>query len=465
MKTLFFDCSMGAAGDMIVAALLELLPEPEKFVQKFNALGQFGLGSVALQTEKVSRCGIVGTHARMLVTPSGHDETVEEQIDDHDHHDAGEAHCHGHHDHHDADEAHCHGHHDHHDADEAHCHGHHDHHDADEAHCHGHHVGGQCHEHGHVHGMRLSDICGILSKIGVSESVRHHCEAIFELIASAESHVHGCPVEQVHFHEVGQLDALADILAACMLLEELAPDRIVASAVCTGKGTVQCAHGILPVPAPATAHILCGTPCFQGRIEAELCTPTGAAVLVHFVDEFAEMPLMVPEKIGYGMGSRSFADAANALRVVFGSQNTDAGIYVSDMVEIHVNVDDMTGEQIGFAVRKLLENGANDVWTIPIVMKKGRPAQTLACLVPLSQSEKYARLMLQYTSSFGVRIIPCRRVSLSRTVSEVKTDYGIIRRKCSSDSNIRKSKWEYDDLAEVASRLNITISELLEKLQ
>ncbi len=419
MRTLYFDCGMGASGDMIVAALLEIHPNPDAFIQRFNQLElhQYGLGSIRLVTDKVTRCGLMGTRAHMLLKPVDASVEVEET-------------CNA----------------------------------PDLQHCHEHE---HCHEHDHVNGMSMGNIETLLNGIDISSEVRNHCLAVFGLIASSEAHAHGCPVEQIHFHEIGQLDAVADVLAACMLINEMHPEKIFSSPVCLGKGTVKCAHGILPVPAPATAHLLIGAPVYQGTIEAELCTPTGAALLIHFVDEFCSIPMMKVEAIGCGMGTREFENRPNMLGDMNGMWHDGSQSVVNpqDLAELHVNVDDMTGEQIGYAVEILLEEGAKDAWSIPIVMKKGRPAHTIACLVEASQTEKFARLMLLHTSSFGVRIFPCQRFALPRTVEAVNTPYGAVHLKKSHDSEISRHKWEYDDVASIAKRLKMSVLELAEKLE
>ena len=235
MKVLYFDCQMGAAGDMFSAALLELLPDREAFLEKLNGLG---LPGIVYKAEPAVRAGITGTHLHVLVNGCEEDEHLH-------HHLGGEEHHHHHH-----------------------------HHDGEEHHHHHHHAG-------------MEDIAHIVSHLPVADAVKTDILNVYGLIAEAESTVHGVPVTEIHFHEVGTMDAVADVTAACMLIRELAPDKICASPVCTGSGSVECAHGILPVPAPATAYLLKGIPVYSGDIETELCTPTGAALLKYFVNEFA----------------------------------------------------------------------------------------------------------------------------------------------------------------------------------
>ena len=282
MKTLYLDCGMGAAGDMLMAALLELCPDRETFLEKINGLGLPGVSVKAVPAEK---CGILGTH--MEVTVFGEEE---ESLD------AGHG-ADGHHHHHHGDEDHG-----------ADGHGHHHH--GDEEH------GADGHHHHHHH-ADMAGIAHIISHLDLEPKVKEDILAVYGLIAEAESHAHGKPVDQIHFHEVGTLDAVADVAGVCILMNELKPDQVLASPVHVGSGHVHCAHGILPVPAPATAHILREVPIYSSEIKGELCTPTGAALLKHFVTKFAAMPVMTVEKIGYGMGKKDF-ERANCVRAFFG---------------------------------------------------------------------------------------------------------------------------------------------------
>ena len=250
MKTLYLECNMGAAGDMLSAALLELHPQPDNMLQRLNSLG---IPGVTYEAEPMDKCGIRCTHLK--VTVNG---IEEESLDAHSH-----THTHTH----DEDHHHEHGHEHGHSHGEDHHHGHSHEHD----HSHDHH-------HHHVH-RNLTDITAIVSGLDIPEYVQADVLRVYRLIAEAESHAHNRPVEEVHFHEVGSMDAVADITAFCLILSELAPEKVLVSPVRIGFGDVHCAHGILPVPAPATAWILRGVPVYAGNIRGELCTPTGAAIL------------------------------------------------------------------------------------------------------------------------------------------------------------------------------------------
>jgi uncharacterized protein (TIGR00299 family) protein len=410
---------MGAAGDMLMAALLELHPDPGAFIAKMNNLG---ISGVTVSREPSAKCGITGTHVTVRI--GGAEEVSEDIPVEH-----GHAHSHdeGHH-------AHSH----------EHRHGHHHHDD------HGHGAG-----HGNHHHTGMAEIRDILDSLPVSDKVKADALAVYGLIAGAESKAHGKPVDAVHFHEVGMMDAVADIVGVCLLMEELAPQRVVVSPVHVGSGQVKCAHGILPVPAPATATIFKGVPTYGGQIKGELCTPTGAALLKHFADDFGDRPMMVTDAIGYGMGKKDFP-IANCVRVFLGeSKERDA-----DIVEIACNLDDMTGEDMGFALEVLMENGALDVYIVPIQMKKSRPGQMLVCLCKPQDEEKLAVLMLKHTTTFGVRSSNWRRHTLERTTETVDTEYGPVRVKTGSGFGVAKSKAEYEDLAKIASQRNMGVLEV-----
>lgn len=257
MKTLYIDCGMGAAGDMLSAALLELMPDPDKWIDKLNGLH---IPGVSYQPEKVQKCGITGTHMKVFI----HGE--EESID-----------------------------------------GHHNH----EMNLH--------HEKEHHH-TGMKEIAVIVEKLEIPDKVRQDVINIYNLIAEAESLAHGVPVEQIHFHEVGNMDAIADITAVCLLLYEISPEQIIVSPVHVGSGHVKCAHGILPVPAPATAIILRDVPIYSDGIKGELCTPTGAALLKYFATQFGDMPVMKTKVIGYGMGKKDY-QTANCVRMMLGDTN------------------------------------------------------------------------------------------------------------------------------------------------
>ena len=421
MKILYLDCRMGVAGDMLMAALLELLPEGERqgFIDKLNGLGIPGVHAAMHRTAK---CGVMGTH--VAVTVHGEDE------EDFHHH----AHEHGHDEHNHPHREHEHG------------HGEHDH---------------PHHEHGHGHHRHasLADITAVIDGLDVPAAVKQRAAAVYTEIAKAESAVHGREVGEVHFHEVGAMDAVADVVGVSWLLDMLAPEGIVVSPVRTGFGQVRCAHGILPVPAPATALILEDIPVFAGDIEGEMTTPTGAALVRAIAGSFGEMPAMRMSAVGYGMGTRDFP-AANCVRAVLG-ESEERG---ADVAEIFCTLDDVTAEDLGYAQEALLAAGALDVFTASVGMKKGRPGTLLCCLCDYDRREEFARLMLMHTPTLGVRIYAPERMKLHRSVETVETEFGAVRIKRGSGFGIEKSKPEYDDLARIARETGLTIAEVRRRI-
>ena len=404
MKVIYLDCGMGAAGDMLTAALLELLPDKESFVERLDSLGIPNVRFIAEQSEK---CGITGTHMRVLV--GGEEE--------------GE-HTHSHHHEHEH---------------------HHEHHD---------------HEHHHHTHTSMNDIAHIVSHLNVSDKVKSDINAVYTLIAQAESHAHGKPIEQIHFHEVGTMDAVADVTAVCLLLDELSPDRIIASPVHVGSGSVKCAHGILPVPAPATAFILKDIPIYGGSIRSELCTPTGAALLKHFAHEFGDMPMIRTKAIGYGMGKKDF-ERANCVRAVLGETEDNS----QQMFELSCNVDDMTAEDIAFACDKLFEGGANEVFTMPVGMKKSRTGTLIKVICNDDKREGLVRLIFKHTSTLGIRQMPFERYVLKREIITEDTQFGSVRKKISSGYGVTREKYEHDDLERIADEQGLSIEEIRRSLK
>lgn len=466
MKTLYLECKMGAAGDMLMASLLELLPEPQIFLDKINSLG---IPGVKVQAEPAEKCGIRGTHMAVRVNGMEEHEYFHALKHGHAHgsdHEHGHEHIHEHGDDHAHDHEYTHGHEHEHEHEQEGAHGHEHEHahgqedDLGHTHEHGHeHTHG--HAHGHVH-TGMAEIGRIVDGLDVSPKVREDIRAVYRIIAEAESHSHGIPVEEVHFHEVGALDAITDITGVCLLMEMIGPDRILASPVHVGSGHVHCTHGTLPVPAPATAYILQGVPIWSGTIRGELCTPTGAALLKHFVSEFTEMPCMTVSGIGYGMGMKDF-EQANCLRAVLGTTPEDSGTHQA--VELHCNLDDMTPEAISFAAARLLAEGALDVWTESIGMKKNRPGVKLCCLCRTEDRDAMLQQIFRHTSTIGVREHLCRRFTLNRETVSRDTPLGPVRFKQSSGWGVTREKPEYEDMASIAEKEGISIEEVLKEIR
>lgn len=424
-RVLYLECKMGAAGDMIMSALYELLntQQQKDFLENMNNLR---LPGVTVEYENVQRCGIMASH--LMVKTHGQEE-----------------HSHDHHDH-----------------DHNHDH-HHDHqHSFENTHK-------QAHE--HTHGNDYEAISIKINELNVPDNIKSQALAIYRELAEAESKAHGKPVEHIHFHEVGTLDAITDIVGSCLLIDILKPDRIIASPINLGGGMVKCAHGILPVPAPATAHILRGIPAYCSDIEAELCTPTGAVLLKYFAEHFGSMPEMSVEAIGYGTGTKEFAGRANFIRAFCGFTTAITDSVVSDeeetsdsIVELSCNLDDITGEKIGFIIDELFEQGALDVYITPIQMKKNRPGIILTCLANPQYEDKMVQLIFTHSTTFGIRKQVFTRYTLEREVIETETRFGPIRVKTGKYRGITKSKPEYEDIAAAARKHNVTIDEVIKEL-
>ena len=436
MKTLYLECNMGAAGDMLTAALLELHPDPQGFVERMNRLG---LPGVVFAAQPAVKCGITGTQVSVTV---GGEEEESHDVPLHSHvHETAQDEAHPGHAH-----------------DHVHVHDHEHTHDHEHEHTHGHEHSHE-HGHGHHHHAGMGDIRHILSHLDIPQPVRQDAEAVYQLIAQAESHAHGRPVEEIHFHEVGTLDAVTDVVAVCWLLHDLAPEQIVASPVHVGCGQVRCAHGILPVPAPATAYILQGVPTYGGSVQGELCTPTGAALLKHFVQRFGSSPVMRVEKTGYGMGKKDF-EAANCVRAMLGQTQEES----TTIAQLACNLDDMTPEALGFAQECLWEAGALDVTTAPIGMKKNRPGVQLTCLCRLEDREKLVSVLFAHTTTLGVRESLCTRYTLARSQRTVETEHGPVRVKEARGWGVTREKPEYEDVANIAREQGLTLDQVKELL-
>lgn len=311
-------------------------------------------------------------------------------------------------------------------------------------------------EHHHHHGASMHDIRHVIDAAGISETVKKNAVEVYECIAQAESRVHGKSADEIHFHEVGSKDAMADVIGCCMLIDIIGADRIVVSPVTTGFGNVRCAHGILPVPAPATALILNDVPLRAGSIEGELCTPTGAALVKHYADEFGNMPQMTVSRIGYGMGTKDFA-AANCVRVFLGTQDTRTA---KTIVQLCCNIDDMTAEELGYAAELLMDEGALDVYTTAIGMKKSRPGTLLTVMCREEDRERIAGLIFRNTTTLGMRVYHCERMILERSEKTLHTEFGDVRCKEASGYGVVRSKLEYDDVRSLAKSSGRSIREI-----
>ena len=477
MKTLYFDCGMGAAGDMLMASLYEICPDKAGFLKTMNEMGLTGL---SVEAEPAVKCGITGTH--MKVTIHGEEEEsvdvdlqkhVHDHAEHHEHANDHHEHCHDHeaagnHHHHEtethhhemaadmADNTHIHAY----DHDHQPDHDHHDEHDFHHTHTHEETHTEEDSGHPHHHHASMAGITHIIEHLNLPDEVKKDVVAVYHLIAEAESHVHGKTVEEIHFHEVGTADAIADIAGVCLLMHMIAPQKVIASPIHVGSGNVRCAHGILPVPAPATAFILQGLPIYSGTIGGELCTPTGAALLKHFVTEFREMPVMRTSAIGYGMGKKDF-ERANCMRVLLGETEENG----SEVTELSCNLDDMTPEALGFVQEILFAAGALEVYTIPIGMKKSRPGILLTCMCRCNDKKKMVSLLFKHTTTLGIRESISKRYTLTRTIKEHETPYGVVREKVSEGYGVCRGKLEYEDIAKIARENGMSLEEVKELVE
>lgn len=313
--------------------------------------------------------------------------------------------------------------------------------------------------HHHHHGMHVTDVYQIIRSLSISDTVKTNAENVYKLIADAESSVHNESIDNIHFHEVGSLDAIADVVGCCMLFDEIGAERIYASSIATGYGTVHCAHGILPVPAPATAYLLQGIPAYAGNAEGELCTPTGAALLKYFVTKFQSQPVMTTEHIGYGLGTKDFPQA-NILRAFLGDSEDDG-----EVSELVCNLDDMSGEDIGYASEVLFKEGALDVYTTPVQMKKNRPGIVFTCMCRTDDTDKMISLMFEHLTTLGIREYHCKRHALHRSIETMETPYGTVHVKKSEGYGVTRRKAEYEDLKHIAEKEHISIMEVRKKLE
>lgn len=412
MKTLYLECGMGAAGDMLTAALLELTEDKQSFLKRINHLG---LPGVKVDAETSVKCGITGTH--MKVTVNGEEE------ESRDAHSSPHEHAH------------------------EHSHGQdHEHHSDDPA-------------HGHHHHASPADVEELINGLNVSDQVKADAKAVYALIAEAESQVHGHPVSEIHFHEVGTLDAVTDVISVCLLMEEIGAEEVVVSPVHVGSGHVHCMHGILPVPAPATALILKDVPTYGGHIQGELCTPTGAALLKHFASRFGDRPIMRTKAIGYGMGKKDF-EQANCVRAFLGESERQR----EQITKLECNLDDMTGEDIGFATEQLFQAGAKEVFTQAVGMKKNRPGILLTVLCLTEDADRLAEEMMKHTSTLGIRRQEMSRYVLQRSVETLSISYGEVRMKQASGMGVKRSKPEFEDVAALARKYQVPLRTIREKI-
>ncbi|QFJ54293.1 nickel pincer cofactor biosynthesis protein LarC [Pseudobutyrivibrio xylanivorans] len=385
MKTLYIECKMGAAGDMLTAALLDLFDDKSSILSELNSIG---IPHVSFNAETTEKCGINGT--RMLVKVDGQEE--------------------------------------------------------------GSSLSSHIHSDHHTHNS-LPNIKALILGLNAPDKVKSDAIEVYKSLAMAESKVHGTPIDDIHFHEVGTFDAIADIVAVCYLLYKIHADHILVSPIHVGSGTVHCEHGILPVPAPATAELLKGVPIYGGSIESELCTPTGAALLRYFASSFNDFPVMITEICGYGMGKKDFP-VANCLRIFIGdSLNSKDQVF-----ELNCNIDDITGEDLGYAMDAIYEAGAREVFFTHVQMKKNRPGILLTVLVDSEQKDSVVKSIFSNTTTIGIREKICERYVLDREIKTIKTPLGDVQVKKSYGYGTTHIKAEFDNLINISKENGMSLA-------
>lgn len=427
-RILYFDCFSGISGDMSIGALVDLGLDPSDIVKEIQKLGVKGY---EIEIKKTSRHAISGTDVKVTLAgegPGAHDH----HHDDHDHH--------SHEDH-----------------------GHHHHGDEE---------------------RNLAEISRIIRESTISDRAKNLSIAIFTEIARAEAAVHGKKVEEVHFHEVGAIDSIVDIVGAAICIDMLKVDRIFCSPIHEGQGFIHCRHGRLPVPVPAVVKMLegSGITVVTEEIQAELVTPTGLGILKTVAEGCGKIPEMRVERVGYGFG-KTDTGSLNALRVILGTtgsleeaqtENTAAsadpggravlsGEKIRDRVSLlSTNLDDSTGETLGYVMERLMESGALDVYFTPIQMKKNRPAVMLSALCRTKDTERLSDIILMETSTIGIRIQELERITLKREISAVSTELGEVRVKSVSVGGLERVQPEYEDCAKLARENNRSLQEVYE---
>lgn len=451
MKILYFDCATGISGNMAIGALLEIC-DGEQYLR--DELAKLGVPGYQLNVIKRDSHGIDGTYVEVLEANTGipvdaiHDgnKNVGSSAT------LGLHHGHTHSHHHELDsspEHHSHGHYHDHEHDHSldnHCHNHQDDNDNN-------------HNHNHVH-RTYADIKQIIEGSGITEAAKELSRSMFQKVAAAEAAVHGKPIDEVHFHEVGAIDSIVDIVSVAILMDYINPDRVISSVVSDGYGTIKCAHGVLSVPVPATSMMYKNEKIRFKQIEVptELVTPTGAAIISTFAESYGLMPEMNLNKIGIGVGSRNIG-GPNTLRVFLGEDVTaDGETQNGDIIVINSNIDDSSGEDLGYVLEKLMDAGALDVSYAPIFMKKNRPAYRLEVICRAEIREKLSEIIFDETTTIGVRYYLVQREELARVRTLVDTELGQIEAKqVSTTSGHTYTYPEYESMKSIASELGVSM--------
>lgn len=395
MKALYFDCSSGISGNMTLGALLELLENKDEFIDELNKIHVDGY-HIDVSTQVKN--GITATHVNVV-------------LEEHHHH-------HHHHDH--------------------------DHHD---------------HEHHHHEHRNLFDVEKIIDESSINPYAKDLAKRIFKRVALAESKVHNEPLENVHFHEVGAIDSIVDIIGTAILIEKIKPDVIYSSVVNDGYGFIECAHGTIAVPVPATSEIFASSDVISRQIDidTELVTPTGAAIIAELASSFGVMPAMNVQRIGWGCGTKNLR-IPNVLKVTMGEIEEDD---YDEVTVMETNIDDCTGEVLSYTMERLFEAGALDVFFTPIFMKKNRPAYRLTVTCQKEDLGTMRDILFKETTTIGMRYRHEKRFVLKRQIKEVATPYGPVRMKCCEHQGVTYEYPEFEDLKKIALETNLSIQDII----
>ena len=415
MRIAYLDCFSGISGDMFLGALVDAGVAPTIFEQAVEALG---IGA-SLEISRVNRSGISATKVDVIIdgakdTPRSDEPTAREHSHSHTH---------------------------------DHAHHHHAHHE-------------------HQHGRGLVEIREIIRKTSLNASAKRSTIAIFEKLGEAEAKIHNIPIEQIHFHEVGAVDALVDITCAAVGVEALGVDEIICSPLNVGGGTVTCAHGTFPVPVPATVELLKGVPVYSSGLQAELVTPTGAAIIRTLATRFASFPEMTIEKAGYGAGTRDFPAHANVLRITIGEAASKLAANTSQEIisVLEANIDDLNPQVFGYVMDRLLEAGALDIFGTPVQMKKNRPGNLLTVLAKPGDADKLTQIIFAETTTLGVRRREEKRQVLARKWQTVPTRFGDVRIKIASlNGTVTSYAPEYEDCRRIAAEHRVPLKLVMQE--
>lgn len=424
----YLDCFSGISGDMFLGALIDAGVSARVFEETVSALD---LGA-KIEISRVDRSGISSTKVDVIVNGK---KDAPREAQAHQHHTHSHSHSH------------------------ANDHEHEQHHPPEH------------HQHAHEHGRGLSEIRGIIKAASISETAKQTAIGIFEKLGHAEAKIHNVPIEKIHFHEVGAVDALVDIVGAAVGAEALGVDEFICSPLNVGGGTVECAHGTFPVPAPATVELLKGAPVYSSGLQAELVTPTGAAIVATLVNRFASFPAMKIAKSGYGAGTRDFPGHANVLRITVGTLSStdfaDKNVRARQVETISIleaNLDDLNPQVFGYVMDRLFEAGALDVFATPVQMKKNRPGAVLTVLARLEDADQMAQIIFAETTTLGVRRRQESRQVLSRKWQAVATRFGEVRIKIGSfNGTVTSYAPEYEDCRRIAAEQRVPLKTVMQE--